>query len=142
MLRAILDTNILLAALWSQTGASHQILRELLAGKWMAVIENHLVTEYDEVLKREADNLAMTFPEIDALLDGLCVIAERWKLSPGWIPVLRDPDDEPIVQLDIEAGVPYIVSRNVRDFEGAQHYGITIIQPADFLNLIRQAHQS
>ncbi len=40
MLRAILDTDILLAALWSQTGASHQILRELLAGSWVAVIES------------------------------------------------------------------------------------------------------
>lgn len=142
MLRAILDTNILLAALWSQTGASHQILRELLAGRWVAVIENHLVTEYDEVLKREVDNLAMTFPEIDAMLDGLCVIGERWKLSPGWIPVLRDPDDEPILQLAVEARVPYIISRNVRDFEGADRYGINIIQPADFLNLIRQLPQS
>lgn len=142
MLRAILDTNILLAALWSQTGASHEILRTLLTGKWMAVIENHLVTEYDEVLKREANDLAMSFAEIDAVLDGLCVIAERWKLSPGWIPVLRDPDDEPILQLAIEARVPYIVSRNVRDFKGAERYGITIIQPADFLKLIRQLPQS
>lgn len=142
MLRAILDTNILLAALWSQTGASHQILLELLAGKWIAVIENHLLTEYDEVLKREADNLAMTFLEIDAVLDGVCVIGERWKLSPGWIPVLRDPDDEPILQLAIEAQVAYIVTRDVRDFEGAEHYGIHIIQPADFLHLIRQLPQS
>ena len=142
MLRAMLDTNILLAALWSQTGASHQILRELLAGKWIAAIENHLVTEYDEVLKRQANDLAMSLSEIDAVLDGLCAIAERWKLSPGWIPVLRDPDDEPILQLAVEARIPYIVSRNIRDFEGAECYGITIIQPADFLKLIRQPSQS
>ena len=51
MLRAVLDTNILLAAFWSPSGASHQILRELLAGRCTAVIENHLITEYDEVLK-------------------------------------------------------------------------------------------
>ena len=94
------------------------------------------------MLKREANDLAMSFSEIDAVLDGLCVIAERWKLSPGWIPVLRDPDDEPILQLAIEARVPYIVSRNVRDFKGAERYGITIIQPADFLKLIRQLPQS
>ena len=43
-----LDTNVLLSAFWSATGASHQILRELLAGKWTALIENHLVTEYAE----------------------------------------------------------------------------------------------
>ena len=139
MLRGILDTNILLAAFWSSTGASHQVFRELLAGNWIAVIENHLVTEYDEVLKRHADDLEMTLAEIDAALDGLCVIAERWKLCPGWIPVLRDPDDEPILQLAIEARVPYVVTRNVRDFEGTGRFGIEIIQPADFLKLIRQS---
>jgi putative PIN family toxin of toxin-antitoxin system len=138
MLRAVLDTNILLAAFWSPDGASHQIFRELLSGKWTAVIENHLITEYDEVLKRHASDLGMTFAEIDAALDGLCVIAEKWKLSPGWIPILRDPDDEPILQLAIEARVRYIVSRNVRDFDGAEKFGIEIIQPATFLKLIRQ----
>lgn len=138
ILRAVLDTNILLAAFWSPSGASHQILRELLAGSWTAVIENHLITEYDEVLKRHAGDLGMSLAEIAAALDGLCVIAERWKLSPGWIPVLRDPDDEPILQLAIEAGVPYVVTRNVRDFDGAERYGIELIQPASFLKLIRQ----
>ncbi|MCW5560250.1 MAG: PIN domain-containing protein, partial [Verrucomicrobiae bacterium] len=138
MLRAVLDTNILLAAFWSPTGASHQIFRELLAGKWIAVIENHLVTEYDEVLKRHSGDLRMTFAEIDAALDGLCVIAERWKLSPGWIPILRDPDDEPILQLAVEAGVRYVVSRNVRDFDGAGRFSIEILQPAAFLKLVRQ----
>lgn len=137
ILRAILDTNILLAALWSPSGASHQIFRELLDGKRTVVVENHLITEYDEVLKRHALDLGMTLGAIDAELDGLCVIVERWKLSPGWIPVLRDPDDEPIMQLAIEARVRYVVIWNVRDFDGAEKFGIEIIQPADFLKLIR-----
>jgi len=77
MLRAVLDTNVLLSAFWSATGASHQILRELLAGKWTAAIENHLVTEYDEILKRHSQDIAMTFDEVDRALDGLCVLAEK-----------------------------------------------------------------
>lgn len=100
--------------------------------------DHNLVKRHDEVLKLHRDDLGMTVAEIDAALDGLCVIAERWKLSPGWIPVLRDPDDEPIFQLAIEARVPYIVTRNIRDFEGAERFGIVIIQPADFLKLLRQ----
>jgi predicted nucleic acid-binding protein len=139
MLRAILDTNILLAAFWSPAGASHQILRELLAGTWTAVVENHLLTEYDEVLKRNATGLGMSLSQIDGALDGLCLIAERWKLSPGWIPVLRDLDDEPILQLAIEARVPYIVTRNAADFAGAEKFGVVIIAPASFLKLIRHS---
>ena len=137
MLRAVLDTNVLLSAFWSQSGASHQILCELMAGRWVAVIENHLFTEYEEILKRHASHITMTFDEIDRALDGLCVLAERWKLCPGWIPVLRDPDDEPILQLAFEARVPYITSRNARDFAGAERFGIQVISPSDFLKLIR-----
>jgi len=137
MLRAVLDTNVLLSAFWSATGASHQILRELLAGKWTAVIENHLVTEYDEILKRHSQDLAMTFDEIDRALDGLCVLAEKWSLCPGWIPVLPDPDDEPILQLAFEARVPYIATSNGRDFRGAESFGIQVVSPAAFLKIIR-----
>lgn len=137
MLRAVLDTNILLSAFWSQSGAAHQILRELLAGRWIAVIENHLSTEYEEILKRHTADITPTFDEIDRALDGLCVLAERRKLCPGWIPVLPDADDEPILQLAFEAQVPYIITRNARDFAGAERFGIQVISPSEFLKLIR-----
>ena len=137
MLRAILDTNVLLAAFWSSTGAAHQILRHLLAGDWLCVVENHLMTEYEEILKRRANDIRMTLEEIDHTLDALCALAELWSLAPGWIPVLRDPDDEPILQLAFEAKVLYITTRNTRDFAGAETLGIRIISPADLLHLIR-----
>jgi predicted nucleic acid-binding protein len=137
MLRAILDTNIILSAFWSAEGASYQVLRELLAGHWTCVIENHLVTEYEEVLKRCAGEIQMTFNEIDCALNGLCSLAEKWSLCPGWIPILPDPDDEPILQLAFEAKVPYITTRNRRDFTGAEALGIEIISPAGLLQLIR-----
>ena len=54
------------------------------------------------------------------------------------MPVLRDPDDEPILQLAFEAGVRYVVTCNIRDFAGAERFGIEIVQPANFLKLLRQ----
>ena len=137
MLRAVLDTNVRLSAFWSASGASHQVLRELLAGKWTAVVENHLATEYEEILKRHSADIAMTFVEIDRALDGVCVLAEKWSLCPGWVPVLPDPDDEPVLQLAVEACVPYITTRNLRDFEPAATFGIQVVTPGAFLNLVR-----
>lgn len=46
--------------------------------------------------------------------------------------------EKKILQLAIEARVPYVVTRNVRDFDGAGRFGIGLIPPADFLKLIRQ----
>lgn len=137
MLRAVIDTNVLLSAFWSPVDASHLLLRELLAGTWTAVIDNHLVTEYDKVLNRHAEDLVMTHSEIDRALDGLCALAKKWSLGPGWIPVLADPDDEPVLQLAVEARVPYIATRNERHFRAAEPFGIQVVSPGRLLNLIR-----
>jgi predicted nucleic acid-binding protein len=50
---------------------------------------------------------------------------------------LPDADDEPILQLAFEAQVPYIVTRNARDFAGAERFGIQVMSPSEFLKLIR-----
>jgi len=109
MLRAVLDTNILLSAFWSQSGAAHQILRELLAGRWIAVIENHLSTEYEEILKRHTADIPLTFDEIDRALDGLCFLAERRNLCPGWIPVLPDPATNRSYNSPLKPGYPTLL---------------------------------
>src|SRR6266567_7506730 len=44
-LRAVMDTNVLYAALRSQSGASFVLLDRLLHGEWTAVVSNHLVHE-------------------------------------------------------------------------------------------------
>ncbi len=77
MLRATLDTNVLLSALRSQRGASHELLRLLRARHWRLVLSNTVLTEYEEVLKREASMLGLALPEIDRLLDSLCLLAEQ-----------------------------------------------------------------
>ena len=35
------------------------------------------------------------------------------QLEPDWIPRLTDPDDEPLLQMAVEANVPIIVTRNL-----------------------------
>ena len=58
MLRAVLDTNVLVAAFRSKTGASFEIFRQLRIGAWTPILSNHLVHEYEEVLKQEPGYVA------------------------------------------------------------------------------------
>ena len=53
-IRAVLDTNVLVAAFRSRRGASFQVFCRLRHGEWTAVLSNHLLYEYEEVLKRNA----------------------------------------------------------------------------------------
>src|ERR1022692_1042855 len=48
----VLDTNVLVAALRSKRGASHQLLRLIGEGEWRLNVSVALALEYEEVLKR------------------------------------------------------------------------------------------
>lgn len=52
MLQIVLDTNVLVAALRSQQGASQRIMRTIGRGLWQANISVALALEYEDVLKR------------------------------------------------------------------------------------------
>ena len=137
MLRAVVDTNVVYAALYSNTGASSELLRLLTAGHWKLVLSNTICAEYEEVLTREAATLEITSGEIGGFLDALCAIAERRHLRSPWIPVLNDPDDEAQVHLASEAGVDYIVTHNLRHLNPARELGIAVLTPKEFLNILR-----
>jgi predicted nucleic acid-binding protein len=65
----LLDTNVLVAALRSQRGASNRIIRLIVAGDLRMNISVALALEYEAVLKREGMTPGMTGAGIDRFLD-------------------------------------------------------------------------
>jgi len=43
-----------------------------------------------------------------------------------------------VLELALAAGCCYRVTHNVKDFDGAEQLGITVISPREFLKLTRQ----
>jgi putative PIN family toxin of toxin-antitoxin system len=132
-IRAVLDTNVLIAAFRSRRGGSFEVFRRLRRREWTAVVSNHLLFEYEEVLKRNAPALGLSLHDIDELLNAVCAGAEEWPLKHGWEPVLSDPDDEPLVQLAHESGAMHLISHNIRHLRAAGELGIQILKPGEFL---------
>jgi putative PIN family toxin of toxin-antitoxin system len=137
-MRAVLDTNVLVAGLRSKGGASHALLELLRAGQWTLVLSNTVLGEYHEVVHREADALGLSHADADAYLDVLCALAEQRALTTPWQPVAADPDDEAFVQLAREARVEYLVTHNVNDVAGARQFGVQVVRPAEFLSAVRK----
>lgn len=137
MLRASLDTNVVLSALRSQTGASHELLRRLRAGHWKLLLSNTVLTEYEEVLKREAGVLGLSLPEIDRFLDALCILAEQCHPAGNWVPLLADPDDEAFAHLAADARADALATFNISHFVPARARGIPVMTPAQFLAMLR-----
>ena len=136
-LRAALDTNVVLSGLRSQRGAAHELLRRLRAGHWTLVLSNPALTEYEEVLKREAASLGLTLPEVDRFLDGLCVLAEQCHPAGNWVPLLSDPDDEAFAHLAVDARADALATFNIGHFAPARTRGIPVMTPAEFLAMLR-----
>jgi predicted nucleic acid-binding protein len=132
MLRAVMDTNVLYSAMRSSLGASFEVFVALRQDRWRAVLSNHLLHEYEEILKAHAAEIGLSLSDIDVLLDAICARAEEWSLTPGWIPVLHDPDDEPLVQLAYDSACRRIVTHNLRHLAPARALGVEVLRPGDF----------
>ena len=133
-----MDTNVLVAGLRSRQGASHELLQLLRQNKWTAVLSNTVLSEYHEVLHRESGVLGLTHDEIDRYLDVICALAEQRSLSSPWQPAAADADDEPLIQLAREAQVGYLVTHNVRDVSEAKQFGVSVLRPSEFLDVVRK----
>lgn len=133
LVRVVLDTNVMYAALRSRRGASNALLRQLGTNAFQIVLSTALALEYESVLKREALMLGYTTEDVDTLVDYLCAVARPHPIYFLWRPQLRDPKDDMVLELAVNAACPYIVTFNVRDFKGCERFGVQTVTPADFL---------
>lgn len=129
----VLDTSVLVAGLRSSRGASFRLLGLVDEGEFEINLSVPLVLEYEAVLKRQAPALGLSDRDVDDVVDFLCSVGHHRQLFFLWRPLLRDPDDDMVLELAVEAGGATIVTHNVRDFEGAQRFGVAIETPGAFL---------
>ena len=122
-----MDTNVLVAGFRSRLGASFELFRRLRLGLWTAVVSNHLLFEYEEILKREAPSFDLSLSDVDQIINAVCARSEEWTLSHAWRPVLLDPDDEPLVQLAVESGCRLITTHNLRHLRPATGLNIQVL---------------
>jgi predicted nucleic acid-binding protein len=133
MIRAVLDTSILVAAARSRQGASHALLSRLPAASFQPVISVPLFVEYRDALLRPENLLSRTPAQAEGFLDVLLSVSHLQEIFFLWRPALPDPDDDLLLELAVAAGCRYIVTHNLRDFRGTETWGVEAVTPADFL---------
>ncbi len=99
-----------------------------------------LYTEWQAVLTRK-ENLPPGIQAEDALafLRYLASISHLQDVFYLWRPFLRDPDDDMLLECAVAAQCRYVVTHNLKDFQGVETFGIKAISPADFLKLLRSS---
>ena len=126
----VLDTNVLFSAMRSSLGVSYRLLKKIDQEPLRLHISTPLVLEYESVLKR---NHSLSNVDVEAVVDYLCHISEKHGIFYLWRPILRDPQDDHILELAVKANA-MIVTWNLKDFEPAfSKFGLEVITPRELL---------
>src|SRR5262245_28396862 len=138
-LRVVFDTSVLVAALRSRRGASFRLIELLRAGAFEIALSVPLAVEYEAVLTKHAASLGLRRSEVTIIVDYLCAVGRRQPIHFLWRPLLRDPDDEFVLEVAVAAGCQYIVTHNVRDFAGAERLGVNIVRSGKCLHKLEES---
>ena len=133
ILRVVLDTSVIVAGLRSRNGASFRILSMVGTGRFVTCLSVPLVIEYEDVLRRQSRSLGLTHGDVGDFLDFVCSASERRQIYYLWRPVLKDPSDDFVLELAVEAECQAIVTHNLREFAAAASFDVEIHTPGEFL---------
>ncbi|NCD33830.1 MAG: putative toxin-antitoxin system toxin component, PIN family [Spartobacteria bacterium] len=135
--KAVIDTNILYAGLYSSAGASFRILQLIERGSIIPFLSTTLLFEYEDVLKRNQMILGLTENEIEEILNEICARGECRRIHFLWRPVLSDPKDDHVLELAVAAGCADIITHNITDFSLSSKFGVRIVKPSQLLGELK-----
>lgn len=138
-MNVVMDTNVLVAALRSPTGASAELLRRALVRQVPVICSVPLFLEYEDVLLRPEQLEAMQLHRTAVLnvLDVFASVVTPVDIQFLWRPQLRDAKDDLVLELAVNGlGLGknvVIVTFNQRDFlPQARQFGVQVIGPAQY----------
>jgi putative PIN family toxin of toxin-antitoxin system len=135
-MRVVLDTDVVVAALRSPTGASAELIRQARRGRLGLAASVSLFIEYESVCTRQGhlEAAGLELDDLAVFLDALGSLVEPVQIHFLWRPQLRDPADELVLEAAVNAGADALLSFNVRHFQrAAERFGLRVSQPGPFL---------
>lgn len=131
----------MVAAVGSATGASRQLVIDVLDGRITMLLSASLMIEYEAVLSRP-ETLArsgITVEEVIEVLDELALRCTPVAFDYRWRPAAKDPDDDVVLETAVNGSADVIATFNVKDMaEAGAAFGIAVERPALVLRRIER----
>jgi putative PIN family toxin of toxin-antitoxin system len=133
VIRAVVDTNVLVSAMISPSGNEALLLLAVKQGLMRPCFSPAMLEEYSEVLARP--KFAFPPDEIAALMDLLQRQGDIVRPAPlsGISP---DPKDDKFMACALAARADFVVTGNKRDFPEDQLGATRVVSAGELLNLI------
>lgn len=132
----VFDTDVVVSAMRSPSGASAELLRLLRKGALSAGVSVALALEYEAVCLRveHLQVAGLTVQEGLIFVDAVVAMAQPVAVHYRWRPQLRDPSDEMVLEAAVNAKADVLLSFNLRHFQpAAAKFGLQVQRPGDFL---------
>jgi uncharacterized protein len=135
MIRAVLDTNILVSALLQPRGLPAHIFLMAIAGTAVQLcVSGEIYAEYEEVIRRP--RFKRSYNEINSALEA---IREKglWIRPSSKVHACIDPDDNIFLECAEASQAHYLVTGNSRDFPPSWA-GTRIVSARQFLEAVSE----
>jgi uncharacterized protein len=133
VIRAVIDTNVLVSAMISSAGNEALLLMAINQGLIAPYFSPEILDEYAEVLLRP--RFGFPVEEVDALLD---LFRRRGNLlnPQSTARISPDPDDDKFIACALAGAADFLVTGNKRHFPQIKLSGTRVVNAAELLELI------
>jgi len=138
--RIVVDTSVFVSALLGPGGASREVIRACLQGRAHPLMGAALFAEYEALLTRESlfDQSPVSARDREEVLNAFLSVCTWTRIYYRWRPNLQDEADNHVLELAVAGGASVLVTKNVRDFRGAElHFpNLRVHKPEEILPLL------
>lgn len=142
MIRAVLDTNVLLSGFVSSTGAPARLLDAWRAGVFDLVLSEHILQEFRRNLDQPYFRRRLTSEQAEADLYLLREYAEIVEVSENVVGVATHPEDDLILATAISGVVDCLVTGDKKLLKLGSVGSIAILTAADFVAVLQTTEPS
>jgi putative PIN family toxin of toxin-antitoxin system len=136
----VLDTDVIIAAMRSPSGASAALLMAARRGEIRMLANVALALEYEATCRRAEHGVAagLSPAQVSIFIDAVIALAEPVETHFLWRPQLRDPGDELVLEAAVNGHANAIVTFNQKDFgEIPMKFSVDVLAPVDALRRIK-----
>lgn len=140
MQKIILDTNVVVSALISNSFPTFILYDLVLTRKVYICLSDSVLSEYIGVLKRDKFDRFRDFrPKADVVINKMREISLFYSNTPK-VELLIDASDDKFLELAIASAADYLITGNTSDFKIPQFENTIIITPREYWDNYKPIH--
>lgn len=131
-MKIVMDTNVLISGMLNPSGPPGRIVDLLRSGALEIVVDDRILSEYTDVLRRGYFLEYFTVSEREDVIDYL-VKNSHYTLSKVMAGHMPDESDAPFLEIALSEGIP-LITGNLKHYPKTARMGCRVLTPRQFID--------